>query len=109
MEIHPDKDVILELFSNKTTEPEKNGCGCSSCNEKKSDKIFERNSEGNFERYENFINFNGILEEAKKTASTTANTNANTTSNTNILAHQTNNILIVASLFIATVLILKIK
>jgi hypothetical protein len=87
MEIHPDKDVILELFSNQTATTEKQGCGCSSCNQKHGEK------------YEHYMNASGSGVEAS----------TNTPSNSNILAHQTNNILIVASLFIATVLILKIK
>ena len=104
MEIHPDKDIILELFSNQATDTEKKGCDCSSCNEKNSDKNFERGFERNFERYDNFSNFSGNAVEAPKNGNTD-----NTSSNSSILAHQTNNILIVASLFIATVLILKIK
>ena len=101
MEIHPDKDVILELFSNQAVETEKKGCGCSSCNEKNSEKHSDNHAERYFEKYENFSNFSGNAVEAPKTD--------NASSNSSILAHQTNNILIVASLFIATVLILKIK
>jgi hypothetical protein len=94
MEIHPDKDVILELFSNQETlNTEKKGCGCSSCNKKHE------------EQYENFLNVTGSgVENSNKTTD-----NSSSNSSSNILAHQTNNILIVASLFIATVLILKIK
>lgn len=93
MEIHPDKDVILELFSNQqTSNTEKKGCGCSSCNKRE-------------EQYENFLNVTGSAGEASK--KTTDNSSPNSSSN--ILAHQTNTILIVASLFIATLLTLKLK
>jgi hypothetical protein len=88
MEIHPDKDVILELFSNQTVKTEKQGCGCSSCNKRHEEK------------HEHYMNASGSGVEASNTSNT---------STSNILAHQTNAILVVASLFIATVLILKNK
>ena len=82
MEIHPDKDVILELFGTTVTDNKKD-CGCSSC----SNKHKERN--------EHYMNATG--------SEAVTNTNSNT------LAHQTNVILVVATLFIATALILKNK
>ena len=95
MEIHPDKDIILELFSNPILAPVKKECSCSSC-----DKKHEERRE---ERQEYYMNASG--------SGVAVNNPANAPSNTssNILAHQTNAILVVASLFIATVLILKNK
>ena len=84
MEIHPDKDVILELFGTNVTNEDKKDCGCSSC----SHKHKERNNE-------HYMNATG--------SEAVANTNSMT------LAHQTNVILVVATLFIATALILKNK
>lgn len=92
MEIHPDKDIILELFSKETSVPEKKECGCSSCSKK-----HEARHE---EKYEHYMNASG---------SGVAVSSPPSASNSNILAHQTNAILVVASLFIATVLILKNK
>jgi len=82
MEAHPDKDIILELFS-KTTDA-KSSCGCKKCEEKS----------------------NSYYLNASGTDSSILN-DSNTTSNTTTLAHQTNVILIVATLFIATALIIK--
>lgn len=87
MSIHPDKDLILELFGTKE-EPKKSSCacggGCSGCGSKKHDSFM--NASGNF-----------------------ANEQKDPKENTNILAHQTNAILIVSALFIATALIIKNK
>lgn len=96
MEIHPDKDVILELFSNQISAPEKKECGCSSCSKKHE----ERHEERYAEKHEHYMNASG---------SGVAVSQPTNTSSSNILAHQTNAILVVASLFIATVLILKNK
>ena len=92
MEIHPDKDIILELFSNQMSAPEKKECGCSSCS-KKHESRYE-------DKHEHYMNASG---------SGVAVSEPTNTSSSNILAHQTNAILVVASLFIATVLILKNK
>jgi hypothetical protein len=82
MEAHPDKDIILELFS--VTSDSKTTCGCKKCEEK---------SHGHY------LNASG--------ADSSMLNDTNTTSNTTTLAHQTNVILIVATLFIATALIIK--
>ena len=87
MEKHPDKNVILELFG--TENETKSECNCSSCKNKKND---------------HYMNASGS---ESSTIQQTANNSLNTTSTT--LAHQTNVILVVASLFIATALILKNK
>lgn len=83
MEIHPDKDVILELFGTNVTNEDKKDCGCSSCKNKHK------------ERNEHYMNATG--------------NEAVTGTNSMTLAHQTNVILVVATLFIATALILKNK
>lgn len=81
MAIHPDKDIILEFFGGE--KPAKKGCGCGGACSGKNDQ---------------FSNINGgaILDqkEPQKDHST-------------ILAHQTNAIIIVAALFVATALIIK--
>lgn len=84
MDIHPDKDVILELFGTNITNEDKKDCGCSSC----SNKHKQNNSE-------HYMNATG--------------SEAVTSTNSMTLAHQTNVILVVATLFIATALILKNK
>lgn len=79
LENHPDKDVILEVFSK--TEKKESGCGCG----------------GNCGKAKNaYYNASGEEITEQKT-------------NNTMLAHQTNAILIVASLFIATALIIKTK
>lgn len=80
MEIHPDKDIILELFSEK--KPEKKPCSCG----------------GNcgIHNKESYLNATGAEAKAPK-------------DNSNVLAHQTNAILVVATLFIVTALILNKK
>jgi len=78
MEIHPDKEIILELFGNKEVE-KKSGCGCGGNCAGKKDK---------------FLNASGAQNEQPS-------------EKTNILAHQTNAILMVSALFIATALIIK--
>lgn len=94
MEIHPDKEIILELFGNKNQingfEDQKKQCGCASC-------------KNNNTRQEQFMNASG--NEASFSSNTS--TNALKNDNSNTLAHQTNAILIVATLFIATALIIK--
>jgi hypothetical protein len=92
MEIHPDKDIILELFGNKNQnsnfENPKQQCGCGYCNNKNT-------------RQEQFMNASG-------SESVVASTQSNSSKETSTtLAHQTNAILIVATLFIATALIIK--
>ena len=87
MENHPDRDVIMEINKPKTRkveeptiEPSKSTCGCNSCRNHSS----------------NYLNASGTTE---------ASTKEQTTSNT--LAHQTNIILVVSALFIATALIMN--
>ncbi|MEI7510067.1 MAG: hypothetical protein WCJ62_11465 [Flavobacterium sp.] len=87
MDIHPDKDVILELFGANVTNEDKKDCGCSSCSNK--------HKQHNNEHYMN--------------ATGSEDGNSTNSSNTMTLAHQTNVILVVATLFIATALILKNK
>jgi hypothetical protein len=79
MDAHPDKEIILEMFSKNSTE-KSSVCGCAKCQEK---------------AHGHYLNFSGAEEKASKDT------------NSNSLAHQTNVILIVASLFIATALIIK--
>jgi hypothetical protein len=92
MEIHPDKDIILELFGNKNNSTKGNfseaRCGCGgSCNK-------------NTSKSEQYMNASG-------NESYSATSLAKDNSQSNTLAHQTNAILIVATLFIATALIIK--
>jgi hypothetical protein len=80
MEAHPDKEIILEMFSKNAPETKSVGCGCAKCQEK---------------AHGHYLNFSGAEDTSSKDL------------NSNTLAHQTNVILIVASLFIATALIIK--
>lgn len=80
MEVHPDKDLILELFSKE--KKEQKSCSCGSCMHKNMSDM-------------HYMNANG--------AQATQNASSNT------LAHQTNAILVVSALFIATALIIKNK
>jgi uncharacterized ferredoxin-like protein len=80
MDVHPDKDLILELFSNK--EKEHKGCSCGSCGHKQMAEMHYLNASG-----------------AQSTQAVSSTT----------LAHQTNVILVVSALFIATALIIKNK
>lgn len=80
MEVHPDKDLILELFSKD--KKEEKSCSCGSCMHRKMNDM-------------HYMNANGA--QATQTASS------------NTLAHQTNAILVVSALFIATALIIKNK
>jgi hypothetical protein len=79
MDIHPDKDVILELFGQMPVTEK--SCGCSSCKNKHNDK------------HEHYMNMTGS-EKVNDSNSVT-------------LTHQTNVILLVSALFIATALIIK--
>lgn len=83
MQAHPDKDIILEMFSKSNNSIKSSGCGCKKCQEN-----------------------NGHYLNASGSDSTNPST-SNLTSNTTTLAHQTNVILIVATIFIATALIIK--
>lgn len=89
MDNHPDKDVILELYSNDNSD-DKKSCGCDSCRNR------ARNNE-----YISYLNAtgNGTFADEK--------TNTSNTTSTHLLANQTNVILVVSALFIATALILK--
>jgi len=75
MENHPDKDVILELFSDKKSSC---GCGCKKASN------------------EGFLNVSGgeVVKEKES-------------SNTNVIAQQTNVMILLAGLFIFTALIIK--
>jgi hypothetical protein len=95
MENHPDKEIILELFS-KAEDKKGKTCGCDSCANR------SRNNEEHF----NYLNATGNGKIAPTPSVTTPN-DPNT--NTHLLANQTNVILVVSALFIATALILKNK
>lgn len=94
MENHPDKDIILEMFS-KPEETKSGSCNCDSC----------RNKNNKNDDHLNYLNFkgNGIVPSATVAPANDPNTN------THLLANQTNVILVVSALFIATALILKNK
>jgi hypothetical protein len=74
MDNHPDKNIILELFSNTDT-----NCNCNS-----------RKNEG-------FLNVNGSNEVAKEKEN----------SSSNVIAQQTNVMILVSALFIFTALMIK--
>jgi hypothetical protein len=96
MENHPDKEIILEMFSK--SEDSKNGsCGCDSC----------KNRSRNNDEHLNYLNMTGSGNVAPTNVPNTTATDS--TSNTHLLANQTNVILVVSALFIATALILKNK
>ena len=82
MDLHPDKDIILEFYSNGESKNQ-GSCQCSSCKSRFG--------------HDNYLNASGT------------ETPASTTQNSNTLAHQTNTILIVATLFVVTALILNKK
>ena len=99
MENHPEKEIILELFSKKEDDKGYNNsgtCGCDSCRNK--------NRHGNDNEHLNYLNVTGNQKVAQ-----TPNTPANDSTQTHLLANQTNVILVVSALFIATALILKNK
>jgi hypothetical protein len=79
MENHPDKEIILEMFSNESND--KKPCGCKYCTN----------------RHENYLNVSGDTQEANKTKSQ------------DVMANQTNVILLVSALFISVALIYKNK
>jgi hypothetical protein len=89
IDYHPDKDVILELYSTNNNDNKIIPCGCRAC----------RNNE-NGDEYLQYLNISGSgkFSDEKST---------NTNTNTHLLANQTNVILVVSALFIATALILK--
>lgn len=87
MDNHPDKDVILELYASENTKDKE--CGCDSCR--------SRTMMNDHLQYLN-VTGSGKFADEKSTNSTT---------NTHLLANQTNVILVVSALFIATALILK--
>jgi hypothetical protein len=90
MDNHPDKDVILEIYSKKN-EDKSTSCGCDSCRNR------VRNNE-----YMDYLNAtgNGTFADEKSSKSSSE-------TSTHLLANQTNVILVVSALFIATALILK--
>lgn len=83
MDIHPDKEIILELYGSPR---QAMGCGCSGCAK-------------NAGQHAHYFNATGPEDTKPKEASATISSNT--------LAHQTNVILVVSALFIATALILK--
>jgi hypothetical protein len=88
MNIHPDKDIILELFGNKNQDSNSSSqCKCGSCSNGQ-----------NRNRQDQYLNATGNIP-------TTTSEKNDTHSTT--LAHQTNAMLLIASLFIATALIIK--
>jgi hypothetical protein len=90
MDNHPDKDVILELYASENAKDKSDkACGCDSCMNK------QRMNE-----HLNYLNATG-------SGAFVDEKSANSSTNTHLLANQTNVILVVASLFIATALILK--
>jgi hypothetical protein len=74
MDNHPDKNIILELFSNTDT-----NCNCNS------------------RKNESFLNVNGSNEVAKEKEN----------SSSNVIAQQTNVMILVSALFIFTALMIK--
>jgi hypothetical protein len=74
MDNHPDKNIILELFSNTDT-----NCNCNS------------------RKNESFLNANGSNEVAKEKEN----------SSSNVIAQQTNVMILVSALFIFTALMIK--
>lgn len=92
MDIHPDKEIILELFS-KNNDTKDDVCNCDSCRRR------VRYNDENL----NYLNMTGNA--VVPTATTTPANDSS--SNTHLLANQTNVILVVSALFIATALILK--
>ena len=91
MDYHPDKDVILELYSKNSSEDKPITCGCDTCRNR------VRNNE-----YMDYLNVtgNGAFADEKSSKSSSE-------TSTHLLANQTNVILVVSALFIATALILK--
>lgn len=89
MDNHPDKDVILELYASEDVKDKDKECGCDSCRNRTmmSDHL-------------QYLNVTGSGKFADEKSSTS-------TTNTHLLANQTNVILVVSALFIATALILK--
>lgn len=79
MESHPDKEIILEMFSNKISD--KPSCGCKSCNHNN----------------ENFLNASGNMPVPNQPKSQ------------DTMANQTNVIILVSALFISVALIYKNK
>lgn len=79
MDNHPDKEIILELFGNESSD--KTSCGCKSCTH----------------RHENYLNASGDMPSPSQPKSQ------------DIMANQTNVILLVSALFISVALIYKNK
>jgi len=79
IDLHPDKGIILEYSVSES--PSQSSCGCAGCKSKST--------------HDKYMNASG-------TEAPTNNTN-----NTNILAHQTNTILVLATLVIVASLMLK--
>jgi len=84
IDLHPDKDIILEF--NASAMPTTSSCSCGSCKAK-----------GGHDKY---MNASGNDNPADTGAVVSTN-------NTNILAHQTNTILVIATLVIVASLMLK--
>ena len=79
MENHPDKEIILEMFGNESND--KKSCGCKSCTS----------------NHEKYLNATGDT------------TNNPPTKSQDVIANQTNVILLVSALFISVALIYKNK
>jgi hypothetical protein len=75
MENHPDKEIILEMFSDKQAST--CGCGCGA------------------RKHEGFLNANGNYPKEKESTSS------------NMIAQQTNAMILVSALFIFTALMIK--
>jgi hypothetical protein len=88
MDNHPDKDVILELYASENNKDnDKKECNCESCR--------------------NRTRMNDHLQYLNVTGNGTFADEKSVSTNTHLLANQTNVILVVSALFIATALILK--
>jgi hypothetical protein len=89
MDNHPDKDVILELYGSDNTKNNEKECNCDTCRDRT-----------RMNDHLQYLNVTGGGTFANEKSS-------NSTTNTHLLANQTNVILVVSALFIATALILK--
>lgn len=88
MKLHPDKDILLELNASEISSSD---CGCNSCKAK-------RHNHG-------YMNADGVP--PTSVASNSTPDTAIHNNNTNILAHQTNTILVLATLVIVASIMLK--
>jgi hypothetical protein len=89
MKIHPDKDILLELNASEISSSD--SCGCNYCKAKRPNN--------------GYMNADGVTPTSIASNSTPDTTIHN--NNTNILAHQTNTILVLATLVIVASIMLK--